>query len=229
MCSRAVTFCLRSPIPEPAWTPETQAQIFEPFFTTKEQGKGTGLGLATVYGVVKQSGGFIWVYSEVGKGTSFKIYLPRVDQPADKVRMTCTSRKRPRGTETILLAEDEQDVREVAREFLESAGYTVLEAASGAEAMQTAAQYPGNIDLLVTDMVMPGMTGQRLAVTTSRTAAQAYGVIYMSGYSEHAAAEAAQNPIQAPGCLPSPSTATPFYEPFATSFLRTEILDGRLD
>src|SRR6202041_2596770 len=114
---------------------ETQARIFEPFFTTKEQGKGTGLGLSTVYGVVKQSGGFIWVYSELKKGTSFKIYLPRVDQPEDKGSLPSAFSEAPRGTETILLAEDEQDVREVAREFLESGGYTVIEAHNGAEAL----------------------------------------------------------------------------------------------
>jgi two-component system, cell cycle sensor histidine kinase and response regulator CckA len=170
---------------------ETQARIFEPFFTTKEQGKGTGLGLATVYGVVKQSGGFIWVYSEVGKGTSFKIYLPRVDQPADKAEVVLAA-DTPGGSETILLAEDEQDVRDVAREFLESAGYTVLQAASGAEAMRIADGYQGNIDLLVTDMVMPGMTGQRLAVRL-RDKKPGLGVIYMSGYTEHTAAEEAES------------------------------------
>jgi two-component system, cell cycle sensor histidine kinase and response regulator CckA len=170
---------------------ETQARIFEPFFTTKEQGKGTGLGLATVYGVVKQSGGFIWVYSEVEKGTSFKIYLPRVDQPADKAE-DVQATDSPGGTETILLAEDEQDVREVAREFLESAGYTVLQAGSGGEAMQIAGEYPGNIDLLVTDMVMPGMTGQRLA-SQLREKKPIVGVIYMSGYSEQTAAEGAES------------------------------------
>ena len=170
---------------------ETQARIFEPFFTTKEQGKGTGLGLATVYGVVKQSGGFIWVYSEVGKGTSFKIYLPRVDQSADKTEPALVS-DAPGGTETILLAEDEQDVRDVAREFLESAGYTVLQAASGGEAVRIAAEYRGNIDLLVTDMVMPGMTGQRLSAQL-RQRQSALGVIFMSGYSEQTAAEEAES------------------------------------
>jgi two-component system cell cycle sensor histidine kinase/response regulator CckA len=170
---------------------ETQTHIFEPFFTTKEQGKGTGLGLATVYGVVKQSGGFIWVYSELGKGTSFKIYLPRVDQPAEKLGAPLTSLEAPRGTETVLLAEDEQDVREVAREFLESGGYAVLEARDGAEAIQIAARHEGSIDLLVTDMVMPRMTGQELAGRLQQNRA-ALRVIYMSGYSEHAAAEAAQ-------------------------------------
>ncbi|HEY2459461.1 MAG TPA: PAS domain S-box protein [Candidatus Acidoferrum sp.] len=169
----------------------TQAHIFEPFFTTKEQGKGTGLGLATVYGVVKQSGGFIWVYSEVGKGTSFKIYLPRVDEAVDKGGMIHPLADVPRGTETVLLAEDEQDVRDVAREFLESGGYTVIEARDGAEALRLASQHPaGTIDLLVTDMVMPGMTGQQLAGRLK----QQHGdlrVIYMSGYSEHTVAEAA--------------------------------------
>src|SRR5271165_3490110 len=146
----------------------TQAHIFEHFFTTKEQGKGTGLGLATVYGVVKQSGGFIWVYSEVGKGTCFKIYLPRVDQPAETPGVTQPLAEVPRGTETVLLAEDEQDVREVAREFLESGGYTVLEAQHAEEALQLAARHNGNIALLITDMVMPGMRGQELAARLQR-------------------------------------------------------------
>jgi CheY-like chemotaxis protein len=171
---------------------ETQAHIFEPFFTTKEQGKGTGLGLSTVYGVVKQSGGFIWVYSEVGKGTCFKIYLPRVDQPAETPGAPQAFAEAPHGTETVLLAEDEQDVREVAREFLESGSYKVLEACNGADAVRLAAQHKGNIDLLVTDMVMPGMTGQELAGRLQQLR-PGLSVIYMSGYSEHAAAEAAQD------------------------------------
>jgi two-component system, cell cycle sensor histidine kinase and response regulator CckA len=167
---------------------ETQAHIFEPFFTTKEQGKGTGLGLATVYGVVKQSGGFIWVYSELGKGTCFKIYLPRVDQPVERTSSTKTYAEAPRGTGTILLTEDEQDVREVAREFLESGGYTVIEARNGAEAMRLVAEHEGDIDLLVTDMVMPGMTGQELGAFLRQKRA-GLPVLYMSGYSEHAASE----------------------------------------
>jgi len=170
---------------------ETQTHIFEPFFTTKEQGKGTGLGLSTVYGVVKQSGGFIWVYSEVGKGTCFKIYLPRVEEPEENAGGVLPLGEAPRGTETILLAEDEQDVREVAREFLESGGYTVMEARDGRDALRIAAEHPGTIDLLVTDMVMPGMTGQELAGRLQQKNAQ-LRVIYMSGYSEHTAAEAAQ-------------------------------------
>lgn len=167
---------------------ETQAHIFEPFFTTKEKGKGTGLGLATVYGIVKQSGGFIWVYSELGKGTSFKIYLPRVDQAEDHAALPHPNLEYPTGTETVLLAEDEQDVREIAREFLESAGYRVVEAKDGVEAIQLAAQHRGEIQLLVTDMVMPGMTGQQLAERL-QFEHPGLAVIFMSGYSGHAATE----------------------------------------
>jgi two-component system, cell cycle sensor histidine kinase and response regulator CckA len=167
---------------------ETQARIFEPFFTTKVQGKGTGLGLATVYGVVKQSGGYVWVYSEIGKGTSFKIYLPRVDQVEEEAAPP-TSTEAPRGAGTVLLAEDEQEVREVAKEFLESGGYTVLEARDGAEALRIAEQHTGEIDLLVTDMVMPGITGQQLAKRMQEKCS-GIQVIFMSGYSEYAAVEA---------------------------------------
>ncbi|MDQ1404839.1 MAG: hypothetical protein QOG55_468 [Acidobacteriaceae bacterium] len=170
---------------------QTQARIFEPFFTTKVQGKGTGLGLSTVYGVVKQSGGYVWVYSEIGKGTSFKIYLPRVDQAEDEASPVPSS-EAPLGAGTILLAEDEQEVREVAREFLESGGYTVLEARDGADALRLAEQHPGVIDLLVTDMVMPGMTGQELA-TRIQENRKGLRVIFMSGYSEYAAVEAAHS------------------------------------
>ncbi len=170
---------------------ETQAHIFEPFFTTKPQGKGTGLGLSTVYGVVKQSGGFIWVYSEVGRGTSFKIYLPRVDQPVEGIGIAPTVSEAPRGTETILLAEDEQDVREVAREFLESGGYTVIEARDGAEALKRVEKYEDAIDLLVTDMVMPGMTGQELSTRLLQSRPE-IRVLYMSGYSERAAVDSAR-------------------------------------
>jgi two-component system, cell cycle sensor histidine kinase and response regulator CckA len=169
----------------------TQAHIFEPFFTTKEQGKGTGLGLATVYGVVKQSGGFIWVYSEVGKGTCFKIYLPRVDQPAEALDAVLPFADVPRGSETVLLSEDEQDVREVAREFLESGGYTVIEAQNGAEALQLGTTHQGKIDLLITDMVMPGMRGQELAARLQQQRSD-LRVLYMSGYSEHSAGDRRQ-------------------------------------
>jgi len=170
---------------------ETQARIFEPFFTTKVQGKGTGLGLATVYGVVKQSGGYVWVYSEVGKGTSFKIYLPRVDQIEEEMPPAISS-EAPRGAGTILLAEDEQEVREVAKQFLESGGYTVLEARDGLEAVRIAEQHDGIIHLLVTDMVMPGMTGRELA-SCIQERRRGLHVIFMSGYSEYAAVEAAHS------------------------------------
>jgi PAS domain S-box-containing protein len=171
---------------------ETQARIFEPFFTTKEQGKGTGLGLSTVYGVIKQSNGFIWVYSEPGKGATFKIYLPCVDAAVENALQAPAQAQVMRGTETVLLAEDEQDVREVAREFLESAGYTVLLAANGAEALVRAEEHRGGVDLLVTDMVMPGMTGRELTRRLQQRQTD-LGVIYMSGYSEQAAAEATKS------------------------------------
>jgi two-component system, cell cycle sensor histidine kinase and response regulator CckA len=169
---------------------ETQAHIFEPFFTTKEKGKGTGLGLATVYGIIKQSGGFIWVYSELGKGTSFKIYLPSVGQLEEHTAPPRPTVELPMGTETILLTEDEQDVREIARQFLESGGYHVIEAKNGADAIRLAAAHRGEIQLLVTDMVMPGMTGQELAVHL-QAEHPGLNVVFMSGYSEHAATEMA--------------------------------------
>ena len=165
---------------------ETQARIFEPFYTTKELGKGTGLGLATVYGIVKQSGGYIWVYSELNQGTLFKVYLPRVDesvQPAKKepeavVLESC---------KTILLAEDSVSLREMAREYLASLGYVVLEAASGREALQKAKEFDGPIHLLLTDVVMPEMSGPELArhVMALRPEIK---VIFTSGYTNDAIA-----------------------------------------
>jgi signal transduction histidine kinase/DNA-binding response OmpR family regulator len=163
---------------------ETRARIFEPFFTTKDPEKGTGLGLATVYGIVTQSGGDIWVYSEVGQGTAFKIYLPVVDEQADAV-MTGKTAAPKRGTETVLLAEDDPAVRRLAKRVLEDAGYTVLIAANGIEARDAARRHGGPIQLLMTDMIMPGISGAQLAEQL-RKENQELRVLYTSGYTDSA-------------------------------------------
>lgn len=164
----------------------TQARVFEPFFTTKEPGKGTGLGLSTVYGIVKQSGGFIWVYSEVGQGTVFKIYLPRIQGEADAPGPSATDPKLlPRGDERVLLVEDADGVRMVCRRILERLGYHVIEAANGEAALQLAAAQSGKIDLLLTDVVMPGMGGRRLAEELTRHHPEVK-VLYASGYTDDA-------------------------------------------
>ena len=163
--------------------PETQTQIFEPFFTTKGRDKGTGLGLATVYGVVKQSNGYITVNSEIGKGASFKIYLPRIDQPVATKSESIQAPLTMRGSETILLVEDAAPLRLLAQLFLKENGYQVLTAADGADAQQIAAQNRGPIHLLLTDVVMPGINGRVLA---ERLASRhpAMKVLYMSGYTD---------------------------------------------
>jgi PAS domain S-box-containing protein len=158
----------------------TQARIFEPFFTTKEKGKGTGLGLSMVYGIVKQSGGYIDVSSEPGRGTTFKIYLPKVDAPIAVTERTELSASL-RGTETILLVEDEASLRALTVHMLESCGYTVLEANSGEEALKVSQQREGEIHLLLTDVVMPGISGRVLAEQLAKQRSQ-MRIVYTSGY-----------------------------------------------
>ncbi len=165
-------------------TPEVQARIFEPFFTTKEPGKGTGLGLSTVYGIVRQSDGHIHVESEPGHGTRFEVRFPRAEAP---VRVVSPGRPgtAPGGTERILLVEDNDQLRNLARETLEHAGYTVVPAADGAEALRVAGQMDDRIDLVLTDVVMPGMSGRRLAEDLLAVR-PALRVLYMSGYTDDA-------------------------------------------
>jgi PAS domain S-box-containing protein len=165
---------------------ETQSHIFEPFFTTKGP-KGTGLGLSTVYGIIKQSGGYVWVYSEVGKGTTFKIYLPRVAATGETAALlpaAVEAQKAEPGTETILVVEDEANLRYLARQFLEKQGYKVIEAADGAVAMQIVVAHEGVIHLLLTDVIMPGMNGRELAQRVSEMRPNVK-VLYMSGYTEN--------------------------------------------
>jgi PAS domain S-box-containing protein len=165
---------------------ETQKRIFEPFFTTKSPGKGTGLGLATVYGIIKQSGGFVWVYSEVGAGTTFKVYWPSIEAPGhERTEPSAISDTSPRGTETVLLVEDEESVRRLGRTLLERCGYRVLQAPDAATAETMAASEAGPIDLLLTDVVMPGASGPELFSRLSRVRPQ-MKVLYMSGYADDA-------------------------------------------
>jgi PAS domain S-box-containing protein len=167
--------------------PETQARIFEPFYTTKEIGKGTGLGLSMVYGIVKQSGGYIWVYSEPGRGTTFKIYLPRVDQPAELVGGDNRPAKVQRGTETILLVEDDEQLQGLTSSVLAHCGYNVLVASAPEEALAICKSTSHDIRLLVTDVVMPRMNGRQLAEQAQQIRPR-MRVLYISGYTNDAIA-----------------------------------------
>jgi PAS domain S-box-containing protein len=168
--------------------PETVAHIFEPFYTTKESGQGTGLGLSTVYGIVKQSGGYIWVYSEPGKGTTFKVYLPRVAEPVEAKPERVEPAAANKGSETILLVEDEEAVRELASRILSAKGYSVVAAKSVKEAEEWCEKQGGKIHLLLTDIIMPGTSGRELArrITVKHPQTR---VLYMSGYTDNVLAQ----------------------------------------
>jgi CheY-like chemotaxis protein len=167
---------------------ETQAKIFDPFFTTKGLDEGTGLGLSTVYGIARQSGGAVWVYSEPGHGATFKVYLPRVDatsDDADKVSDIAPEADAESPTETVLVVEDEQAVRVLTRRILAAAGYTVLEAADGGEAIEICEHHDGEIQMVVTDMVMPGISGLELGEELLARRPD-LKLLIMSGYTERA-------------------------------------------
>jgi two-component system cell cycle sensor histidine kinase/response regulator CckA len=163
----------------------TQARIFEPFFTTKEAGKGTGLGLSTVYGVVKQSDGYIWVYSEVGHGTTFKIYLPLATDAVETLKPQTSAPAPAPGTETILLVEDEESVRSLVCDFLKGTGHTVLEAQDGPDAIRIARSHTGRIDLLISDVVMPKMNGREVSIELKKQMPK-LKILFISGYTDDA-------------------------------------------
>jgi len=165
--------------------PEVRERIFEPFFTTKEKGKGTGLGLSTTYGIVKQSEGHIWVYSEQEKGTTLKIYLPRVNEPLEEIRKEVTKAELPRGNETILVVEDEEEVLKLAGKILEGQGYRILETSNGDDALVACEKYKSSIHLMLADIVMPGMSGSELAKLLKPLYPE-IKILYMSGYTDNA-------------------------------------------
>jgi signal transduction histidine kinase len=167
---------------------ETQAHVFEPFFTTKEAGKGTGLGLSTVYGIVQQSGGHIWLYSEPGRGSVFKVYLPQVTEASAPIAMPTAPAATTGGSETILLVEDDEQVRALMVSALQTCGYRVLEASDGIQALLAVGQHAGPLDLLVTDVVLPGMSGRDVASHVAGLCPNV-AVLYVSGYPDHAAVQ----------------------------------------
>jgi two-component system, cell cycle sensor histidine kinase and response regulator CckA len=199
---------------------ETQARIFEPFFSTKERGKGTGLGLATVYGIVKQSDGYIWVDSQIGRGTTFEIYLPAVQGPVQSVTPVSPLPQGGGGSQTILLAEDDGAVRRLTRDVLTKHGYTVLEARDGDEALALARQHAGLIHLLIADVVMPGLSGRELAVKLRLDRPQVR-VLYTSGYSENMMVRAGFEPVD--GGLPL------LTKPFLPADLLRRVADALTD
>ena len=163
---------------------EMQSHIFEPFFTIKDKGEGTGLGLSTVYGIVKQSGGYIWVYSEPGQGTTFKTYFPEAKGDAVSVKEDKTPRDLHGGSETILVVEDEDSVRNMVQRILQEYGYRVLEAKNGEDALRVSEEHEGPIHLILTDVIMPGMSGRDLAGRLQQIR-QETKVVYMSGYTDN--------------------------------------------
>jgi CheY-like chemotaxis protein len=190
----------------------TRARLFEPFFTTKEQGRGTGLGLSIVFGIVKQSGGNIEIYSEPGRGTSVKVYLPRAEQGATPESEAAAAAAAPSGTETILLVEDEEMVRRLVRETLEREGYTLLDADGPVEAQKIIRSYKDRIHLMITDVVMPKLSGRELAQRVARERPE-MKVLYMSGYTDNA--------VVASGVL---GTEMPFLQkPFTPSVLARKV------
>jgi two-component system cell cycle sensor histidine kinase/response regulator CckA len=199
---------------------ETRSHLFEPFFTTKSQGQGTGLGLSTVYGIVRQSDGFISVSSELGRGTSFKIYFPRAMEAIETVRSRDDGEPLPVGSETVLLVEDDESVREMAAVALARQGYKVLEAASGEEALAVAEEYSGEVHLLLTDVMMPKMNGHDLAERLRREH-PAVKVLLCSGYTS--------DTVMQQGVL---DASTPFLpKPFTPRALGTKVrqtLDGEV-
>jgi CheY-like chemotaxis protein len=174
---------------------ETRSRVFEPFFTTKKMGEGTGLGLSTVYGIVKQSSGFIWAYSEPGEGTTFKIYFPETLPPEEVTSQQQQDEQVEVEAETVLLVEDEESVRGLARRILLDEGYRVLEADSAVEALKVSMAHEGPIELLVTDLVMPELNGRELAERMAPKRPD-MRMLFMSGYTDHAVLRGVPVPLQ---------------------------------